>query len=239
MTRTLGLSDGLAFWWKAKRKTFGEIQASRWNTSFRLRPNSTDYDTYEHVFVLKEYDFPIPFEPRLIIDGGANIGMSALYFARRFPKATILAIEPDAANCSMLQHNTRDYPQVETIRAGIWSSSGHLRIKDNRADANAFQVEWTASPTSDSLPAVSISDLLEKSGQTTIDILKLDVEGAEKEIFLNGYESWLPKTNLLIVELHDRMVPGCSKALFQAISQYDFDCETRWENLIFYNRVLR
>ncbi|MEY4892634.1 MAG: hypothetical protein RIQ34_1246 [Bacteroidota bacterium] len=77
MTRTFGLADGLAFWWKAKQKSFGEIRASRWNTSFCLRPGTTDYDTYEHVFVLKEYDFPIPFEPKLIVDGGANIGMSA------------------------------------------------------------------------------------------------------------------------------------------------------------------
>ena len=238
MTRTLGLADGFAFWWKAKRKTFGEIRASTWQTSFRLRPNSTDYDTYEHVFVLKEYDFPIPFEPELIIDGGANIGMSALYFARRFPKASILAIEPDPANCALLQHNTRDQKGVEAIQAGLWSQSGHLRIKDRSADANAFQVEWTESPTADSMPAVSIAELLEKSGRQTIDILKLDVEGAEKELFQSGYDAWLPKTKLLIVELHDRMVPGCSKALFEAISRYDFDCETRWENLIFYNHSL-
>jgi len=168
MTRTLGLADGLAFWWKAKQKSFGEIRASKWNTSFRLRPGTTDYDTYEHVFVLKEYDFPIPFEPKLIVDGGANIGMSALYFARRFPQARIVSIEPDPANCALLQHNTRDYPQVESLQKGIWSKSGHL----------------------------------------------------------------------LIVELHDRMVPGCSKSLFDAVSKYDFDCETRWENLIFYNKQL-
>ena len=238
MTRTLGLADGLSFWWKAKRKTFGEIRASRWNTSFRLRPNSTDYDTYEHVFVLKEYDFPIPFEPRLIIDGGANIGLSALYFARRFPEATILAVEPDPANCALLQHNTRDQKRVEAIQAGLWPSSGHLRIKDKSADANAFQVESSESPTSDSMPAVSIAELLQKSGLQTIDILKLDIEGAEKELFRAGFESWLPNTRLLIVELHDRMVPGCSKALFEAVSKYDFDCETRWENLIFYNKNL-
>jgi len=222
MTRTLGFADGLSFWWKAKRKTFGEIRATRWNTSFRLRPNSTDYDTYEHVFVLKEYDFPIPFEPRLIVDGGANIGMSALYFARRFPQARIVAIEPDPANCSLLQHNTRDFKNVESIQAGIWSASGHLRIRDRSADSNAFQVEHSEQAGSDTFPALSLGEWLKGSGHTTIDILKLDVEGAEKEIFRTGFESWLPNTRLLIVELHDRMVPGCSKALFEAMSQIRF-----------------
>jgi len=238
MTRTLGLVDGLAFWWKAKRKTFGDIQASQWNTSFRLRPNTTDFDTYEHVFVLKEYDFPIPFEPNIIIDGGANIGMSALYFARRFPKSKIIAIEPDSKNCALLKHNTRDFTNVETMQAGLWSTSGHLRIRDISADANAFQVEWTEAATSDSLKAISLGELLQKSESKTLDIVKLDIEGAEKEIFRSGYEAWLPQTKLLIVELHDRMTPGCSKALFEAMSKYDFDCETRWENLIFFNRNL-
>lgn len=236
MTRTLGLADGLAFWWKAKRKTFGEIRAKRWNTSFRLRPHTTDYDTYEHVFVLREYDFPVPFEPNLILDGGANIGMSALYFARRFSNAKIIAIEPDAANYALLNHNTRNYPQVECIQGGLWSTSGHLRIIDKSADANSYQVEWTDHPSSDTMRALSIGEILKNSGYKKLDIVKLDIEGAEKEIFRSDYDSWLPHTRLLIVELHDRMIPGCSKALFEALSSYDFSCETRWENLIFFNR---
>ncbi len=235
MTRTLGLSDGLAFWWKAKRKTFGEIRAARWGTSFHLRPQTTDYDTYEHVFVLKEYDFPIPFEPRLIVDGGANIGMSAIYFARRFPQATIVAVEPDPDNYALLRHNTRDFSKVDCCQAGLWSAPGYLRIKDRSADANSYQVEHTDHAGADTLEALSIGEILKKSGETTLDIVKLDIEGAEREIFQRGYESWLPHTKLLIVELHDRMVPGCSKALFEAVSKYDFDCETRWENLIFRN----
>lgn len=238
MTRTLGLADGLVFWWKAKQKTFGEIRAARWGTSFRLRPQTTDYDTYEHVFVLKEYEFSIPFEPRLIVDGGANIGMSAIYFARRFPQATIVAVEPDADNYALLKHNTRNFPNVDCQQAGLWSAPGHLRIKNRSAEANSFQVERIDHAATDTLEALSIGEILKKWGATTLDIVKLDIEGAEKEIFQSGYESWLPHTRLLIVELHDRMVPGCSKSLFEAISKYDFACETRWENLIFFNRAL-
>jgi FkbM family methyltransferase len=165
--------------------------------------------------------------------------MSALYFARRFPQAQIISIEPDPANGALLQHNTRDYPQVQTIQKGIWSKSGHLRIRDKMADANAFQVEWAAEPGTDTLSAISLEEILANSGVDVLDIVKLDIEGAEKEVFRAGYESWLPKTRLLIVELHDRMVPGCSKSLFDAVSKYDFACETRWENLIFYNNNLR
>ena len=83
-----------------------------------------------------------------------------------------------------------------------------------------------------------IKTVIAQIGADELDVVKLDIEGAEKEVFRAGFESWLPKTRLLIVELHDRMVPGCSKSLFDAVSKYDFDCETRWENLIFYNKQL-
>ena len=66
-----------------------------------------------------------------------------------------------------------------------------------------------------------------------IDILKLDVEGAEKEIFSSNYEDWLPKTKVLIIELHDRMRKGCSKVVFSAISEYNFSLDISGENLVF------
>ena len=67
------------------------------------------------------------------------------------------------------------------------------------------------------------------------DIVKLDVEGSEKEIFSENYEGWLPKKKVLIVELHDRMKKGCRKAVFQAISRYDFSLQVAGENLVFTN----
>jgi Methyltransferase FkbM domain len=72
----------------------------------------------------------------------------------------------------------------------------------------------------------------------TIDILKLDIEGAEKKVFESGYEQWLPKVKVLIVELHDRMRSGCSETVFKAVSQYSFSNEIRGENHIFFNKDL-
>ena len=57
-----------------------------------------------------------------------------------------------------------------------------------------------------------------------IDILKLDVEGAEKNIFSSN-TNWISKVQLLIIELHDEVVPGCSREFFSAISEYDFEVE--------------
>lgn len=238
MIRLFGLKDGLSFYRRSKSGKMGEIKASRWKTSFRLRPNTTDFDTYEHVFVLKQYDISIEFEPKLIIDGGANVGMSAIYYALKYPNARIISIEVSRANCDLLEYNTRDFPNVRPVCKGLWKESGHLRIVDEGAGENAFMVERVDTPTSNSIPAISIADIMKEENAGIADIVKLDIEGAEKMVFEGNYESWLPKTRLLIVELHDRMQPGSSRAVFNAISQYDFTCETKWENLIFFNNQL-
>jgi hypothetical protein len=70
-----------------------------------------------------------------------------------------------------------------------------------------------------------------------LDIVKLDVEGAEMNIFSDAYSEWLSKTRLLIVELHDRMKPGSSDPFWKAIRQFDFTRFDRGENLCFINNA--
>jgi hypothetical protein len=79
---------------------------------------------------------------------------------------------------------------------------------------------------------------MRSEGWDTIDILKLDIEGSEKEVFEAGFEYWLPRTKAIIIELHDHMRAGASKALFNAIGKYDFSFNMQHENLIFINRQL-
>lgn len=238
MIRLLGAKDGISFYLKAKSGKLGEINASKWNSSFKLRPGTTDFDTYEHVFALDQYRIPIDFEPSIIIDGGANIGMSAIYYARKYPSSKIISLEVSPTNCELLTHNTRDFKNVKVICKGVWNESGHLRIMDEGAGANAFMVERVDTPSENTIPATSLGDIMQQEGVDVLDIVKLDIEGAEREVFEKNYESWLPRTRLLIVELHDRMRPGSSRSVFNAISKYDFICETKWENLIFFNNAI-
>jgi FkbM family methyltransferase len=238
MIRLLGWKDGISFYLKSKSGAMGEINAARWATSFRLRPSTTDFDTYEHVFVLKEYDIDLGFQPKLIIDGGANIGMSAIFFSLRYPEAKIISLEPDAKNFELLTYNTRQFSNVLPVRKGIWNESGHLKITNEDADSNAFVVQKVDVPDAGSIPAVSLEDIMKEQQAEIIDIVKLDIEGAEKFVFENNYENWLPKTRLLIIELHDKMQPGSSTALFRALTKYNFSCETKWENLLLFNNDL-
>ena len=77
--------------------------------------------------------------------------------------------------------------------------------------------------------------LMKKFNISQIDVLKIDIEGSEKELFESDYEEWLPNTRMLIIELHDGFRKGASKSFFNAISKYNFHMMKNDENLIFYN----
>lgn len=202
-----------------------------------FRNNPYDFATFCEVSLEEAYRNELD-AANFIIDGGGNIGLTAAYFGKCYPQALIASVEPDSGNFAMLQKNTAANPLVKPLHGGVWNKTAHLQVVDKGAGNNAFTVAEIESPTANSIQAYAIADIMAMHQQTTVDIVKLDIEGAEKQVFANGYETWLPHTRLLIVELHDRMQPGCSKAVFSAICQYDFSLELRGENLFFYNNKL-
>jgi hypothetical protein len=96
-------------------------------------------------------------------------------------------------------------------------------------------VEEVDASTSGSIPAYSIGSIMEEMNWSTIDLLKLDIEGSEKEVFEKNYESWLPNTKMIIVEVHDHMRKGAAKSVFTATNKYNFSFSMNHENLIFMN----
>ena len=84
------------------------------------------------------------------------------------------------------------------------------------------------------IKTTTVSKILAESGFDEIDLMKIDIEGAEKEVFsAPDVDDWLSKVKVLVIELHDRMKKGCSRAFFTAMSKYDWHFELRGENLIF------
>lgn len=198
------------------------------------RMDTSDPYVLNDIFQRREYQLPeLPFTPQFIIDCGANAGYASIWFANVYPGAKIVAVEPEKSNFEIMDYNIRSYPQIESIQSGIWYKNTNLEIRDVGRGKWGMMVAELDEPTASSFKAVTIQSILEHSGFDEIDILKIDIEGAEKEVFEAGYESWLGKVKVLIVELHDRMKKGCSKSFFKAISQYDFAFSMQGENLIF------
>lgn len=238
LLRHLRFPEALSIYLKVKKHQQEGLRISSLKQPFSLRDNPYDYATFEEVLVRQTYQIDLGFSPTRIIDGGGNIGLTAAYFASRYPAAKIITVEPDPNNFELLKKNTAGYPNITALNTGLWSSSASLVVRDLGLGDNGFVVEEVDPSTPGSLRAVSIGDIMQQQQWDTIDLLKLDVEGAEKEIFSSNTESWLPKTKVLVIELHDEMKKGASKAVFAALNQYDFSFSTAGENVIFRSLAL-
>jgi FkbM family methyltransferase len=164
-----------------------------------LRAGSADASTFEHIFVWTDYDLDYPAGVRTIIDAGANIGLSAVFFATRFPDATIIAIEPEANNFQLLRKNTAPYPRVIPLQAALWSSDTTLGLSNpsDRVDSYRFD----ASAPGDTVQAFSLPSILRKFAIAAVDVLKMDIEGGESAVFAAS-EEWIDRVRMFIVELH-------------------------------------
>lgn len=123
------------------------------------------------LFIVGEYDITPAPPPRAIVDVGANVGLSALYFRRRFPGARILAVEPSPDLVPLLRRNTAAL-DVEVLHAAVAADRGTVRF----TEADDSWAGITTGGAGVEVPAVTLDDLLEG-----IDFLKLDIEGAEFE----------------------------------------------------------
>lgn len=237
LKKYLSLIEAVSIYFKMKTGRYSNWKLKRLMHPVSLRNNPHDYATFEEVILKEEYKFPTDFKPFTIIDAGANIGLTSVYFASKYPNATIVSLEPETENFKLLKNNTQYYANVYPMFAGLWNQSGHLNITHTTEGNNAFRVEILPEYQEGSIAAFSVSEIMRLQNWTTLDVLKLDVEGAEKEIFEENTE-WLPNVKMIAVELHDRFKPDCTDAVFEATRKYNFTFYEQGENHIFINQDL-
>jgi FkbM family methyltransferase len=173
-----------------------------------------------------------------IVDAGANIGASAVWFALNYPGCHLIAIEPERDNCRLLRRNCEGL-DCEILEGGISSSDGSMFLADPgrgdwgfrlSADAGGYQV-----------PTFSAAGLVTRLQGTGYDplIFKVDIEGGEAELFSKNVD-WVDACAVLIVELHDWMLPGSasSRNFLRTISALDMDFVHRGENVFCFNNRL-
>lgn len=191
---------------------------------FHLRRGGSDLHTFVHVIAQDAYkpDFDEPSSAEVIIDAGANVGLAALWYAEKYPDAKILAIEPEAENFEWLQRNVEAYPNIRPIQAALWNECGSLSITDTGGGSWAFRVDLSpadGASTGTDIAAITIESLMKEHDVDHIDILKIDVEGSEKEVF-EASDGWIGDVDMIAVELHDRFKAGCSDAFNEATREF-------------------
>lgn len=198
-----------------------------------LRENAFDFITLEEVVfeqVYKSIPTHLPACER-IIDLGANIGLASLYFAACYPSCEIAAVEPVDQNYAMLVANLSRLIKAgrcQPIRAAVWGEDKALVIETPEIAQryNAYsvrQVEASGRRNTADVEGLSMSKIMERAGFRDVDLVKVDIEGAELELF-RGDLDWLNHTRAVAIEFHDNS--RAASNFDQIMHDYSFEIQT-------------
>jgi FkbM family methyltransferase len=195
-------------------------------TPLTLRRTNSDIFVVRDVFESEDYGFvrQMNLPPdATIFDLGANIGLASLYFASLFPASTILAVEPDAENCNLLERNCATLisaDRLKLMRAFVGADDGTATI--DRSDQSwGFKKAGAPDAGQETIPCLSITSLLSARPMERIDLLKCDIEGSEAELFTNCV-SWIHKVRNIIIEVHP---PYSSDLLYADLRRASWEFE--------------
>ncbi|WP_417264809.1 FkbM family methyltransferase [Brumimicrobium sp.] len=193
--------------------------------------NSSDYDMVNQVIVKGEYALAVSyfkaqsFEPKVLIDAGSNIGSTAIYLKHLFPETQIFCIEPDEENFDLLKNNLSKYVNngsVKLYQAGLMGKSGlNLSINTNFRDKSSCARQVVVEQKENRLKSITIIDLIKEHNLQSIDLLKIDIEGAEVFLIKNDSNvSFLSITKCIAIEIHDEY--ECREKIYELLIKNNF-----------------
>jgi|GEM_PF-1515741 len=209
----------------------------------RLRRNSSDPEVFYQIFIEEEYlrsihlireKMQLPEVP-LIIDAGANIGLASLYFSLHFTNCRLQLLEPFGENAAAARENLqRNAVHAEVLQAALWQRETQLKADFSFRDGKEWSVTVLESPGGP-IRGITPAMLLPADG-STIDILKVDIEGSEFPVFLEQGvpATMLRSTRALIMEIHDDK--GDREELKAVFTENNFECIELGELSLFLNR---
>ena len=235
---------------------FTEIELRGVKRKIWLRPKTSDEHVLKDVFVtdmygpnfLRRADELLDYFNRrvadgqspLVVDAGTNIGATALYFNALFGAPRIVAVESSAENFKLLELNT-DGRDIRCVNAAVSSQNGLAQVID--AAEGQYWAYGTAPVGDDAVatpgkrlevvPRITMNEIYAAEAGGSFPLLaKIDIEGGEADLFSANTE-WVDKTPLIIIELHDWMLPrsGTSHAFLRCIAALDRDFVVKGDNV--------
>jgi FkbM family methyltransferase len=223
----------------------GVVSVSVNGSRLEVRPRDSDIFVLSQIFGWEEYriepwrlsmlrevaaNWQTSGIKPIIIDAGANVGFSSLYFASLFPGVCVLAVEPDCTSFEILARHARTNEQIKPVHAALWSHDRGLELKTPNNSS------WAAHVTEGvGIPSQRLDNLLASIPTARPLIIKLDIEGAEREVVASCPEVFAA-AKCIVVEPHDVMNPGaaCLSPLYGVASSSGFDTVISGENLLLF-----
>lgn len=162
---------------------------------------------------------------RTILDVGANIGDETARFLVHHPSAHIVAVEAAPRNFSILKKTFEKVNNVEMLNCAVWPVKVNLKVIPGRT-MESFTVIETSDDGDGGIPAATIEGIMERMEWDSIDILKLDIEGSEYELFTRNYREWTKKVKVFIFEVPDNDRLGTTQEIYKALSENGFKYNT-------------
>jgi FkbM family methyltransferase len=229
--RELGLRAGLGWYFSrvlahlhlpsAPRKLI-QPPGLLYPVNVEMNPTSDEY-VFNQLFIRHEY---VPLceqipDPKFILDLGANVGYASAFFASRYPNVRILAVEPDPRNFELCSRNLKPYgDRIKLLKGAVWPYCSRLELSYEFGNGLATQVRAVHNDANAEVEAWDISTLLDIAQVEVADIVKIDIEGSEAEVFRSNTERWLPRARNLCIELHDQR---CRQIFFDALAGYEYE----------------
>jgi FkbM family methyltransferase len=209
----------------------------KFHLSVRLNEKSdliTCVDTfnekYHHLYIPQNIDNNLSV--KVILDFGSNIGTSIILYRHYFPNATILGVEMEKTNFELCKRNVEGLSNVYIENLAIWSIDDSVLGFDKINDANAFHINEKSSNINGQIKSITVEKLFQKYSLNHVDLVKIDIEGAEKNIFFEGSLGWLNQVDYIILEFHD-FCDAEFKRLIEILESYHFQVKRQedfWGN---------
>jgi len=174
-----------------------------------------------------------------VLDLGANVGVSVEVFRRRCPLARIVAVELEPRNAELCRRNHAADPLVSVVTGAVWSARGRVGVKDVHDGEWAYRAQ--AAEGEATVPALTYAELLAAHDLPSVDVMKMDIEGAEADVLEASWADIFRTTAVSIIEIHD-WIEGIDGRVREVIDrakrQFDLDVSRSGEFWVIRNRAL-
>jgi FkbM family methyltransferase len=170
----------------------------------KLRNNKgADSFIFSELFLHNYYDLRLPGVPRNILDLGANIGLTAIFWNRTYPQTKLACVEPMPNNLEVLKWNIAENKvDITVLEGAVAVADGEIRMEIAEKDfGHQVATETSTGKETIKVNAYSMPTILNRLGWSEIDLLKVDIEGYEAYL-LKENRDWLRQVNHMIIELH-------------------------------------
>ena len=188
------------------------------NREITVRFNNSDVVLLLGVFLHRDCHLELCPHPALILDLGANIGLTATAFAVQFPEARIIAVEPDDSNMRLCESNTRAHKATSCLQRIVGHHPGWGQVTNPDAISMSKQFAATKEGAPLAIQISTIDELLDEYPSRGPVLVKMDIEGSEIEIFRDS-ETWLERVHAVLVEPHG---VGTDELIREKLAQHNF-----------------